>query len=226
MIKKIRLLGIAAVFLITAVNLAAAQSAEVLLGEIDTLKGRVRQLEDYIGGLESRLQGMESSLENNFNKFQDGVKSGLEVYSRDLQINVNDQIRAFDDSTAVLDIVSKSYQKIDTNSGYFLIAIRKVQPVVGGYRLTVNIGNPNFADYSGIKLNMRWGKKYEPGPAISYDQWRQTLAGAQYSYNAKLNHGTWVEFTIDVPAESTAHLGYIECGMDVQNVELNIRKPN
>ena len=43
MIKKIRLLGIAAVFLITAVNLAAAQSAEELLGEIDTLKGRDRR---------------------------------------------------------------------------------------------------------------------------------------------------------------------------------------
>lgn len=225
MIKKMRMLGIAAVFLISVVNFVAAQNTEELLGEIDTLKGRVRQLEDYIGSLESRLQGMESSLQNNFNKFQDGVRSGLESYSRDLQINVNDQIRAFDDSTAVLDIVSKSYQKIDTNSGYFLIAIRKIEPVTGGYRLTVNIGNPNYASYSGVKLDMRWGKRYEPSPALSYEQWRQTLIGSQYSYNAKLNPGTWIEFSIDVPADSTAQLGYIECGMDVQNVELNIRKP-
>src|SRR3990167_6115033 len=131
--RNIRMILPVILVLLTA-GMAAAQSTEELLGEIDTLKGRVRQLEDYIGSLESRLQGMESSLENNFNKFQDGVKGGLESYSRDLQINVNDQIRAFDDTTAVLDIVSKAYQKIDTNSGYFLISIRKVEPVVGGYR--------------------------------------------------------------------------------------------
>ncbi len=204
---------------------AAAQSNEELKEQVSVLTARVRQLEDQLINLHSRVSEFHEKTTNTYGKFQEGIQNSLQDFSLQLQANLDEQVRAMGYRVVALDIVSKEYRKIDTNSGYFLIAIKKVHPsAFGGYRLTVNIGNPNLASYSGVKLDFRWGENFAGG-AQTYEQWRAGLTSAKYSYNVKIPPGSWIEFFVDIPAQSTKELAYIECMMDVETIELNVKNP-
>jgi hypothetical protein len=216
---------IASAFLFLSVSVVSAATVEELTQQVDDLTGRVRQLEDYILLLKPNLEKTNAQMTDNFNNFQQGVNQNLQDFSIRLQVHLDDQIRANTDRVVVLDIISKEYRKIDANSGYFLIGIKKVQPLAAGsYRLTFHVGNPNFASYSGIGLNLTWGEKFDPESKVSPEQWRGSLVNAKFAYNAKLSPGTWTEFTVDVPAKSTKNLEYIECSLTMAGVELNLKK--
>lgn len=204
---------------------ARAQSNEDLQEEIATLKARMRQLEDHVLGLQSKINEFHNQMRDGYHQFQEGIQNNLQEFSTGLQNNLDERVRAMGYRVVNLDIVSKEYRKIDTNSGYFLISIKKIQPLTqGGYRLSFNIGNPNLASYSGIQLDLAWGENYNGG-VHTYDQWRKSLGGAKYTYDAKIPPGSWIEFFVDVPVQSTKELAYIECRMDVETVELNLKNP-
>jgi hypothetical protein len=46
----------------------------------------------------------------------------------------------------------KGYQRIDSNTGTFLILTKDIQSYVGRYKIILSIGNPSSATYKGFKL--------------------------------------------------------------------------
>jgi len=224
-IRKISLFIVMFSVLIFTSN-ATAQSTKELQEQMDNLQARVRQLEDYLVSLQTKINDFHEQMRNSYNNFQDSTQTSLQDFSLRFQNNLQERMKALDERVVILDIVSKEYRKIDTNSGHFLITIKKVQPAVleGYYRLTFNIGNPNYASYSGIKLNLRWGESFKGG-VQTYEQWQNTLVSSKYSYNAKIPPGSWIEFFVDVPVQSTKELEYMECSMGVETIELNLKNP-
>lgn len=223
---KLKFFLVLAVMLSLSVPNVLAQSNDELKEEVGTLKARVRQLEDHVLGLQSKIDEFHNQMRNNYTQFQEGIQNNLQSFSLDLQNNLEERVRTLGYRVVNLDIVSKEYRKIDTNSGYFLIAIKKIQPLVqGGYRLSFNVGNPNLASYSGVKLDLSWGENFVGGATQTHEQWRSSLAGAKYTYDAKIPPGSWIEFFVDIPVQSTKELAYIECKMDVETVELNLKNP-
>lgn len=55
----------------------------------------------------------------------------------------------------------EGFQTIWNDSGFFFVCLKKIEPLLSGYKLTFSIGNPSYVDYENIKLNLRWHRSYE-----------------------------------------------------------------
>ena len=210
-----------------AASFVHAQTVEELQSEVNQLKSRVRSLEDYVLTLKPTLDQFNENNTKTFNNFFEHTQKSLNDYAQQLHQHVTDRMQGLDNRRVVLDAVNHGYREIQTSSGSFLISVKSFKPVFGGsgYRLTFHIGNPNYASYRGINLKLSWGEKYNEKSLQSYDQWKQALRTATFKYNGKFNPGAWTEFGVDVPAESAKELGYLECEMEMDAVELNLRNP-
>jgi hypothetical protein len=125
--------------------------------------------------------------------------------------------------TVELDPKNRSYQKIETPTGIFFITIEDMEPVSGGYRLFLQIGNPNYADFRDFTLRLVWGQKWTPGSRLTYEQWRNSLTGAQYSFKGQLLRGKWNPVEVDLIPAAAEDLAYIECELGVAAIELEVR---
>jgi hypothetical protein len=61
---------------------------------------------------------------------------------------------------AMLDPASKAYMRVDAKVGFFLISCQNVQPYLDAHKVTLQIGNPQSVSYSGFKLKVRSGPKF------------------------------------------------------------------
>ena len=214
---------------LTAFSFSAPPQAnsadDELQQKVFELNTRVRELEDYIDTIQRTLNKNQQDIATNFTSLQQGLQANLQNFADHLQFNLDQRLQGVNDRVAVLDILSKEYRKIDTNSGYFLIGIKKFEPIKGGYKLTFHIGNPNFGNYSGLKLKVLWGKKFDSDNLKDYEAWRNSLTGAAYTSTLRLNAGTWNELHVDIPVNSPKNLEYMECSLDVTSIELDLKKP-
>ena len=170
-------------------------------------------LEKKVTELEGRVQGLE--------KYTEELNTHLNKFSKDLVDQVDTQVKAGSDKVVRLSPVSKKFTKIETNAGMFLIAVNKFQRMETGYRLLLNIGNPNSAKYTGLKLKMHWGKNWDAAAAkITYEEWRASLMSGEYAYAGALPPGQWTEITIELTPPGSNYLEYIECEMEVESVQL------
>jgi len=184
------------------------------------MERRVQALEDYVATFQPTLLEYSENLQNSIQGYTAGLETSLNRFTKKLQVDLDNRLRDVNRKSVVLNVTSKSYQNIETNTGNFLISVDGFESIPNGYRLYVNIGNPNFANYEGFKLRFRWGKKYHSGYTISFDQWRASLAGAEYTFNGKLHKGLWNQVEVDIEAPSPGDLAYLECEMDVLSIEL------
>ena len=103
----------------------------------------------------------------------------------------------------------------------FLIAVKKFQRTEEGYRLLLNIGNPNMAKYTGMQFKFRWGKKWDMTLAnVKYEDWHASLASGDYRYGGELLPGEWTEVTIDLTPAGSNQLEYIELEMEMESIVL------
>lgn len=193
--------------------------------ESDVLDRRVTALEEYVETIPSTLNDFSDHLQQGMAKYAEGLDEGLEHYSVSLQEGLDERIQLMMHRKIVLNPTSSKYQRIDTNSGVFLISVEKIVRIREGYRLSLNVGNPNFADYRDFKITMMWGAKRHPDSTVPYAQWRASLVGATYTFNGALVKGKWNQVEVDlVPADSRS-TEHIECSMEISGVELDSDRP-
>ncbi len=180
-------------------NILKTTEAQQEWQKIDDLERKVEALEKYIEKLRPTLDGLTKNL--------------LE--------NIDERMEALADKVIVLNPVSKKFSKIETNAGEFLLAVHKMEKIENGYRLVLHIGNPNQAVYGGVKLKLRWGKKWEASfIKPTYEEWRRSLTIGQYSYLGSLESGRWTEVTVDLVPAQFQQIEYIECEMEVNTIQL------
>ena len=184
------------------------------------LEWRVQKLEKYIETFQPTISALSNNLNESIQEYTKGLESSLESYSQKLQINLDERLNNINRKVAILNPYSNSYQSIETGTGIFLISIGKVESLATGTRLHLNIGNPNYADYKDFKLKLIWGKKFVGGFNITYEQWRQSLSGAEYTFQGRLEKGKWNTVTVDLDSTDGGRLDYLECEMSVSSVEL------
>jgi hypothetical protein len=184
------------------------------------LEWRVQKLEKYVETFHPTIKELSNNLNKSIQEYTKDLESSLENYSQKLQINLDERLNNIDRKIVILNPYSKSYQSIETNTGMFLISVGKVEPLEAGVRLHLNIGNPNYADYQNFQLKLIWGSKWTGGFTTTYEQWRQSLNGAEYTFQGKLEKGKWNTVTVDLSPTDGGRLEYIECEMEVSSVEL------
>jgi len=184
------------------------------------LEWRVQKLEKYVETFQPTIRALSNNLNESILEYTKDLESSLESYSQKLQINLDERLNNINRKVAVLNPYSKSYQSIETGTGIFLISVGKIEPLATGTRLHLNIGNPNYADYRDFKIKLVWGKKWGGGFNTTYEQWRQSLSGAEYTFQGKLEKGKWNTVVVDLSSTDGGRLNYLECEMSVSSVEL------
>ena len=186
------------------------------------LQKRVEALENYVQSLQPGLNDFANKLQSGLQDYTKQLETGLESYSKGMEENLDARLQTLDRNTIVLNPASNAYQRIDSNTGTFLIAVEKFETISNGFRLHLNIGNPNYADYKDFKLKLLWGKKWDKGYMTKYEDWRRSLQGAQFTFQGNLQKGTWTPLDVDlVPAQD---IQYIECQLEVSGVQLPIHQ--
>lgn len=209
-------LGMIAIILFSVSDTAFSQQSD------EVLERRVEALEDYVATIQPTLIELSENLNSSIQQYTKDLESSLETYSRKLQQSLDLRLDGLNDKTIVLNPFTKAYQTIQTNTGIFLIAVERIEPIEDGVRLHVNIGNPNYADYQNFKLKFIWGPKRAGEYAGAYDKWRQTLQGVEFTFNGKIEKGKWNAMAIDLVPVAQGQLGYLECEMVVSSVELGV----
>lgn len=187
------------------------------------LEQRVSALEKYVEALDATILELSTTLNQSIQEYTQGLEASLEDYSRKLQINIEERMNARDKKVVVLNPYARSYQAIESNSGIFLIAIEQVEAIDNGFRLRLNIGNPNYADFQNFQLKFFWGPGWGGSPVMPYTDWHSHLNGAEFTFQGKIEKGMWNAMTVDLISAEKNDLGYLECELSVSGVELGYK---
>lgn len=187
---------------------------------VEELDARLRAVEEYLDTLPPSLATYTGSLEQGINNYTKNLEEGLAKYSEHLEESLESRLLGISNKTVELSPDNRSYQKIETPTGMFFINVQDMQPVNGGYRLFLQIGNPNYADFRDFTLRLVWGKKWTPGSPLTFDQWRESLTGAKYSFKGQLARGKWNPVEVDLIPATAEDIEYIECELGVSSIEL------
>ena len=201
-------------------NYSEAAEEAVPQEKLLELENRLNSLEAYVEKIQPTLVEFSDNLHESIKKYTQELEDSLNGYSQKLEANLEERLRSVDTRKVVLNPFSKAYQRIDTNSGYFLISVQDMKPIENGFRLVLHIGNPNYADFSEFKVRLFWGKAWDPNSTVSYEDWRRSLSGSEYVFQGTIKKGMWNPMEVDLVPADTAQLGYLECELVVASVEL------
>lgn len=120
--------------------------------------------------------------------------------------------------TAKLDPTSKGYTRLDTDGGYFFVALDGVNQYLDGYKLDLRIGNPAFVTYNGFKIKVRWGRPWDfKSP---YAEWEKTLKTKEVSFTEDLKPGEWNKVELVLSPAKSDEINFIELSMETDRISL------
>ena len=188
-----------------------------------SLEQRVSALEQHAEALDAAIQELTNTLNQSIQEYTQGLEASLEDYSRKLQVSIDERMNARDGKVVALNPYARSYQAIESNSGVFLIAIERVETIDNGFRLHLNIGNPNYADFQNFKLRFFWGSDWAGSHVTPYQEWHSQLSGAEFTFQGKIEKGMWNAMAVDLISTEKKELNYLECELSVSGVELGYK---
>lgn len=120
--------------------------------------------------------------------------------------------------SVALEPTEKGYHRIDTTSGFFLLAVKDVERYLDGYRLVLAIGNPTAARYEGFKLILAWEKNFpeprqgEPDDQFHkrMDEWSSSQKEKEYSFTETLEPASWNTVKVVVAPATAEEVNNIE----------------
>jgi hypothetical protein len=121
-----------------------------------------------------------------------------------------------------LDLASRSFQRLDSDSGSFLVSVQDASPYLDGYRVTLHIGNPSFASYDGFELTVKWNSKYDWSnfDTSTFDTWQKSERNKELSFTNSLVLGKWNAVELILPSTTAQQLGYFMISMKTPVVSL------
>jgi hypothetical protein len=122
--------------------------------------------------------------------------------------------------SALLDISSKGYERVDTTSGFFLVSLKEVKAYANGFKLTLQIGNPSSATYSGFSINAKWGKSFDK--VNDYAAWEKSQHENKVTFTEKLLPSSWNTVDLVLAPAQKEDLEYIEVSLETNDVYLNV----
>lgn len=162
----------------------------------------VAQLREQIAELRTKVSDLEAS-------------KSLFSYMLGLKQDKQDSI--------LLNLSRRTYQRLDMDNGFLLVSVYEAVPYLTGYKLTLKIGNPSYASYSGFTAKVKWGKLYKSG-SESYADWDKALQEREVPFTDSLERGTWNTVDLIITPASAEQLEYLELSITTSTVELYEKK--
>jgi len=150
---------------------------------------------------------------------------------------LNDQISPLQQSIWQLQrSTGGSYTEVDLAStggyvpvrgrfGVFLVSVKNVEPYLDGYRVTFEVGNPQYATFSNLKIKTVWGSKFEYSKAtndVNYvENYNASLKRKEFSQADKLLPGSWNKVSIVLSPAKSDELAAFSISFDAETVSLS-----
>ena len=121
-----------------------------------------------------------------------------------------------------LNLAEHTFQRLDTDSGFFLVSVAEVVPYLNGYKIRLKIGNPSAAAYSGVKLMVKWSTAYDSAKytEASYNEWKKGLQEKEMSLVDTLEAGRWNSVELILAPATTEQLGVVTLSMSTDTLSL------
>ncbi|MFH1552814.1 MAG: DUF3251 domain-containing protein [Candidatus Omnitrophota bacterium] len=176
--------------------------------------------------LQQRIDGLEQRIERRYYK------------NTEFQMNIQRQITQLEKisplekdvylhKSIMIDPAEKGFQKIETATGFFLVACESVEPYSDGYKLTLIIGNPSAVTYNGFILMVKWGKKFDAGSTATLEEWENSLKQKKHLFASNiLRPGAWNRAELDLSPATAEELGFIQLIMATGGVTFGTAAPD
>ncbi len=126
-----------------------------------------------------------------------------------------------DNSYAQFSPESTGYARVDTMSGTFLVSMTKLSPYADGYKVMLNIGNPNLASYHRLIVKASWGKRYDwKNTSLSFQDWQSGLRSNEVTIPSEIQPGSWNPSSIVLSPADKTEVGYIKVELLPNTVSL------
>jgi|WetSurMetagenome_2_1015567.scaffolds.fasta_scaffold299131_2 hypothetical protein len=159
------------------------------------------------------------SKENNHKLTKEIVSLESQIDSLKLALKIHEIVTKPDESI-VLDVSApKTYQKLNSTTGTFLVSLLDIQPYLDWYKLIINIGNPSSADYRGLKCHVKWGPAWND-KIDSYESWTSKIKEKDISFAEELTSGYWNKINLVLSPATSNDLGYVELSITTDAVRL------
>src|SRR6185295_4451780 len=87
------------------------------------LDARLKAVEEYLEKLPPSMANYAGSLQDSINNYTKNLENGLNKYTDRLERNIETKLMGLNEKTIELDVETGAYKKIETPTGYFLIAV-------------------------------------------------------------------------------------------------------
>ena len=115
----------------------------------------------------------------------------------------------------------KSFSRIDSTTGTFLVAVENATPYVDGFKVTCDFGNPSSATYHGFKLKVKWGPRFDSKTnGTKSKEWFDTLQEKELTMTETLRGGSWNPVTFVVSPAKADQFGYLEISIETRQISL------
>jgi len=127
-----------------------------------------------------------------------------------------------------LNLSERTFQRLDTDNGFFLVSVNEAVPYLNGYKLRLQIGNPSYASYSGFKAKVKWRKRYDYSQfaQATYDEWQKGIQEREVSFTDVLQRGTWNKIELVVTPATVEQLGHVELSLTTEVLQLYEKSEN
>ena len=172
-----------------------------------TAQARIEKLQEQIEDLRKEITALKSSLGD----------LGGRVFKIELSQNPNENVS--------FDLTSRNFQRVDTSTSTFLVAIREASPYLDGYRVVLDIGNPSFATYTNFKVKIKWNRKYEgkytAASYVEWKEWNKATREKEVTFpDPPLKPGSWNRVEVLLPSTKDDELAYFVLSMDTPTISL------
>ncbi|MCC6356190.1 MAG: DUF3251 domain-containing protein [Verrucomicrobiae bacterium] len=138
-----------------------------------------------------------------------------------------------------IDLTSRTSFPVDSQAGRFLVSCDGVEPYLDGHRVTLEIGNPFNATFSGFELAIRFGRRpptttFDPSTATvaTFESWRNqqkawenSLRLQEVSFLDELPPGSWKRVEAILSPSKPDEVGYVDLLIKTDIVTLKKYSP-
>jgi hypothetical protein len=123
-----------------------------------------------------------------------------------------------------IDVRNPGAARLDSEVGFFLVRIAKVEPYLDGYRINVDIGNPQSATYGGVTLITTWGRGIRSMGTTNVldamEKWSQGLKTNKTELTEDLLPATWNNVSIILSPATPDSLQDVTMRLEVDTIQL------
>jgi TolA-binding protein len=179
----------------------ASQSQSQNPKELAQLRGRIAALEQQLSDLNAKFKKLDATV-------------SVQGATLTLKQNKHSEIH--------IDPSDHNYQRLDFDSGLFLVSLKDIQPYLNGYKVALEIGNPSGATYRGAKFKCTWSKPYnwEQFSDASYQAWLASVHSTVIDVTTVLEPVTWNQVELTLIPATVEELSNLSLSIDTNTLSL------